>query len=127
MCQLAETLRYVHHYDLVHGDVKPENILFDDSRTVLCDFGLAQRAKSESNPLGGTPHYQAPEVKRGEKLRPAADVFALGIIWAELIRVSGDQADAEMVMMQRDCLATLAADRPTADDIVRHLALDSNS
>ena len=85
--QLAGTLDHLHRHrpPVVHGDVKPENlILADDGRLVLVDFGAAMRVGEEGERLG-TPGFSAPEVLAGEALTPAADVYSLSALVVYLL------------------------------------------
>jgi mitogen-activated protein kinase kinase kinase 17/18 len=80
-------LAYLHGRSVVHGDVKPRNVVIGaDGRAKLADFGCARRvaASSAARPIGGTPAFMAPEVARGEEQGPAADVWALGCTVVEM-------------------------------------------
>ncbi|CAL4954952.1 unnamed protein product [Urochloa decumbens] len=86
---VARGLAYLHGLSLVHGDVKPANVVLGaDGRAKLADFGCARPAtelgSASARPLGGTPAFMAPEVARGEEQGPAADVWALGCTVLEL-------------------------------------------
>jgi len=94
--QVAEALHYIHKQNVVHCDIKTENILIaeeegDGKRTKmvakLLDFGLARPlvAARVSTSLSGTPHYVAPERIRGEPASPASDVYGVGILLYELL------------------------------------------
>ena len=94
--QIAEALHYIHKQNVVHCDIKTENILiteeeYEGKRTrmvpKLLDFGLARSlvATRASTSLSGTPHYVAPERIRGEPASPASDVYGVGILLYELI------------------------------------------
>ncbi|MEM7141465.1 MAG: PASTA domain-containing protein [Actinomycetota bacterium] len=83
--EAARGLEYAHAEGLVHRDIKPANLLFGDAgRLRIADFGLA-RALAEAGwtePDGsmvGTARYAAPEQARGEKVGPAADIYALAL------------------------------------------------
>ncbi len=84
-------LEYAHDQGLVHRDIKPANLLFGDgARLRIADFGLA-RALAEAGwtepdgSLVGTVRYAAPELARGERVGPPADVYALALVINEAI------------------------------------------
>ena len=80
--QLAEALHYAHAQELVHGDVKPENILMGRGEEVLLsDFGVAVVASRslQRSDISGTVAYMAPEQLRGEPCF-ASDQYALGVV-----------------------------------------------
>ena len=92
--ECARALDYAHRRGLVHRDVKPANICFDEEgRTAVADFGLA-RALAEAawtEPEGvllGTARYAAPEAAQGKSVDGKADIYALG--WVLLEAVTGD-------------------------------------
>jgi len=92
---VAAGLGELHALDAVHRDLKPSNILFDaKGRSKVADFGLAQipggaSLRSQlSQPMShpGTPGYMSPEQEdSGKYLRPASDVYALGLILFEML------------------------------------------
>ena len=79
----AEALEYAHKNNVVHNDIKPENIFVTDASEVkIIDFGTAalkQQAKAEGE-IVGTPEYMAPSQLRGGLPDPTNDVYALGIV-----------------------------------------------
>jgi predicted Ser/Thr protein kinase len=94
--QVAEALHYIHRQNVVHCDIKTENILISEEEleakrtkmvAKLLDFGLARPlvATRASTSLSGTPHYVAPERIRGEPASPASDVYGVGILLYELL------------------------------------------
>ncbi len=99
--QMASGMAAAHSAGIVHGDLKPENVLVaDDGLVKILDFGLARRLRAKPTAVGdetaelglaelgnglfGTPRYLAPEQVRGEPASPASDLFSLGVIFFEL-------------------------------------------
>jgi serine/threonine protein kinase len=82
--QLLAALQAVHAAGVVHCDVKPANLLVDDGRLVLIDFGIAETSGNSAHParrkgyIIGSPMYMAPELVRGETPQPAADLWSFG-------------------------------------------------
>jgi transcriptional regulator with GAF, ATPase, and Fis domain/tetratricopeptide (TPR) repeat protein len=85
---LLEALDYLHSRGVVHGDLKPSNVLVDRSgRVRLTDFGLARLTAESETPPGlfmGSPGYAAPEVCRGLAPDRRSDLYSLGIMLYEL-------------------------------------------
>ncbi|MEZ4241072.1 MAG: serine/threonine-protein kinase [Myxococcota bacterium] len=83
---LGAGLAAVHAAGLVHGDVKPANVLLAPGGVCkLADFGLARPAGRDTGGPGGTPRYMAPEQWAGGAVDARADVFALGCLLYEAL------------------------------------------
>jgi tetratricopeptide (TPR) repeat protein len=85
--QLCAALAAAHRVGIVHGDVKPENLIVEPDRAVLSDFGVASpfEVRRGRRVVAGTPHYIAPEILRGEAGGPRADIYACGLVAYELL------------------------------------------
>lgn len=85
---LAQALSAVHRGDVVHADIKPDNVLLAGARAVLVDFGLARigdACEEEDGTAFGTPSYMSPEQALGNKrLSPESDVYSLGCVLYEM-------------------------------------------
>jgi serine/threonine protein kinase/WD40 repeat protein len=89
--QFLAGLEAIHASGLVHRDVKPENIMITRSgRVVLMDFGLAKPGSGDrAGTIAGTPAYMPPEQMRGDPPDARADIFAAGVVLAEMISAEG--------------------------------------
>jgi len=88
--QVGEALDYAHRRGLVHRDVKPSNILIDESgNSLLTDFGLARMVEATVNlttsgTMMGTPAYMSPEQGSGQKIDARSDIYSIGVVLYEM-------------------------------------------
>ncbi len=142
--EVCAGLAAIHAQGLVHGDLKPGNVMVTDDKAVILDFGFAQeRARLSARrpgapPDGGTPNYMSPERLRSGGASPEDDVYALGLtlweMWTCRVPEPGAKPRAKPMKPQimfdvpsglsidevkqiYRCLSEEAAMRPTA----RHL------
>ncbi len=109
IARVARGLAYIHSHGIIHRDVKPSNILLDESGTPrLADFGLARDKDAVTLTMTkeflGTPFYCPPEQVRGDRraVGPASDVFSLGVTLYEALtlQVPFDGLSAEAIFQK---------------------------
>jgi serine/threonine protein kinase/beta-lactam-binding protein with PASTA domain len=88
--QISDALQHAHENDIVHRDVKPQNILITrEGRAKLTDFGIAKEATTatltQTDTVVGSVHYISPEQAKGETAEPASDIYSLGIVMYEMV------------------------------------------
>jgi hypothetical protein len=118
---VADALDFAHSKGIVHRDVKPQNVLLDESgRVYLADFGIAKMLEAKdgltaTGMITGTPQYMAPEQAMGRGVGPTADVYALGIVAYEMfaghVPFSADTPLAVLMKHAQEPLPLPPADR----------------
>jgi serine/threonine protein kinase/ABC-type sugar transport system substrate-binding protein len=83
--QVGSGLDYAHQQGVIHRDIKPGNILFDDhNNAYLTDFGLAKAVEgaplTQSNAVVGTPQFMSPEQLRGDSADFRSDIYSFGVL-----------------------------------------------
>ena len=85
--QIAQALSVAHRHDIIHRDIKPQNIMVQpDGNIKVMDFGIARAKNShltQDNSVLGTAHYVSPEQTQGKELGPTTDIYSLGIVMYE--------------------------------------------
>jgi tetratricopeptide (TPR) repeat protein len=88
LIQTLQALAYLHRRDVLHRDMKPDNVLVVDGQVKVLDFGLAvaqAQTQDNSESTAGTLAYIAPEVLVGDAVTSAADLYAVGVMAYELL------------------------------------------
>jgi serine/threonine protein kinase len=113
---IARGLAAAHEIGIIHRDVKPSNVLLDDSgqRAWLTDFGLARAADdasvTRSGQLAGTPEFMSPEQIQGAPPDPRSDLFSLGcVLWTMAAGFPPFRADTPWTVLRR------IVDQPTPE------------
>ncbi len=128
--QVADALAYAHSHDIVHRDVKPDNILLDRSGHVLVtDFGIAKAAQAATaaqltteGMVIGTPQYMSPEQAAGDKVDGRSDIYSLGIVLYQMLSgvppFDGDSSASILAKQLTQDPPPLRRERPDVSDEV---------
>lgn len=105
--QVAQALSVAHASNIIHRDIKPQNIMIQpDGNIKVMDFGIARAGDaglSQTSTVLGTAHYVSPEQAQGKELTPASDIYSLGIVLYEAVtgRLPFDGTDAVSVAVKQ--------------------------
>ncbi|MDO4330013.1 MAG: Stk1 family PASTA domain-containing Ser/Thr kinase [Lachnospiraceae bacterium] len=86
--QMAQGMSAAHQQNIIHRDIKPQNIIISkDGKVKVADFGIARAATSNTQELKamGSVHYISPEQARGEMVDARSDIYSLGITMFEMV------------------------------------------
>ena len=105
--QVCKALTVAHNQDIIHRDIKPQNIMVQpDGNVKVMDFGIARAknsVKSQTSQVLGTAHYISPEQAQGKELTAASDIYSLGVVMYEAAtgKLPFDGPDAVSVAMKQ--------------------------
>ena len=105
--QICGALSVAHKHEIIHRDIKPQNIMvLPDGNIKVMDFGIARAKNShltQDNNVLGTAHYVSPEQTRGQELGPTSDIYSLGVVMYECAtgKVPFDGDDAISVALKQ--------------------------
>ena len=90
--ELADALYLVHSKGIIHGDIKPANIVFrSDDCPVLIDFGISKKIEisasqsRKAEKILASPGYASPEIMQGKKFNQKVDIYSLGVVLYEML------------------------------------------
>ena len=105
--QVCQALAVAHNLDIVHRDIKPQNIMVQpDGNVKVMDFGIARAKNSvmaKTSAVLGTAHYISPEQAQGKELTAASDMYSLGVVLYEAVtgKLPFDGPDAVSVALKQ--------------------------
>ena len=105
--QICQALAEAHRHDIIHRDIKPQNIMVQPNGNIkVMDFGIARAKNSHltaDNSVLGTAHYVSPEQTQGKELGATSDLYSLGVVMYEAAtgRVPFDGDDAISVALKQ--------------------------
>ena len=105
--QVCQALAVAHNLDIIHRDIKPQNIMVQpDGNVKVMDFGIVRAKNSvmaKTSAVLGTAHYISPEQAQGKELSPASDIYSLGVVLYEAVtgKLPFDGPDAVSVALKQ--------------------------
>lgn len=136
MKQVVSATAKAHSMGVIHRDLKPQNILVTDSGVVkIADFGIASIQSlsqvTQTDTIMGSLHYLAPEIARGEKATVQSDLYALGIVFYELLRgevpFNGESPVNIALKHMRDEIPSLRAFNPSIPQSVENIVIKATA
>lgn len=136
MKQVVSATALAHSMGIVHRDLKPQNILVTDSGIVkIADFGIASIQSlsqvTQTDAIMGSLHYLAPEIARGEKATPQSDIYALGVVFYELLRgdvpFNGESPVNIALKHMRDEIPSVRAYNPAIPQSVENIIIKATA
>lgn len=136
MKQVVLATALAHSMGIVHRDLKPQNILVTDSGIVkIADFGIASIQSlsqvTQTDTIMGSLHYLAPEIARGEKATPQSDIYALGVVFYELLRgdvpFNGESPVNIALKHMRDEIPSVRAYNPAIPQSVENIIIKATA
>lgn len=136
MKQVVSATALAHSMGIVHRDLKPQNILVTDSGIVkIADFGIASIQSlsqvTQTDTIMGSLHYLAPEIAKGEKATPQSDIYALGVVFYELLRgdvpFNGESPVNIALKHMRDEIPSVRAYNPAIPQSVENIIIKATA
>src|SRR5690554_6077138 len=136
MKQVVAGLAVAHKHNIVHRDIKPQNILMkDDGTAKIADFGIARSQGAtqltQIDSVMGSVHYMAPETARGENASNQSDIYSIGIVFYELL--VGDvpfhaEASVQVALMHmKDAIPSVREFNPTIPQSVENIIIKATA
>ncbi|HEW9039792.1 TPA: Stk1 family PASTA domain-containing Ser/Thr kinase [Streptococcus pneumoniae] len=136
MGQILLAMRLVHTRGIVHRDLKPQNILLTpDGTAKVTDFGItvafAETSLTQTNSMLGSVHYLSPEQARGSKATVQSDIYAMGIIFYEMltghIPYDGDSAVTIALQHFQKPLPSVIAENPSVPQALENVIIKATA
>lgn len=136
MGQILLAMRLAHTRGIVHRDLKPQNILLTpDGTAKVTDFGIAvafaETSLTQTNSMLGSVHYLSPEQARGSKATVQSDIYAMGIIFYEMltghIPYDGDSAVTIALQHFQKPLPSVIAENPSVPQALENVVIKATA
>lgn len=136
MGQILLAMRLAHTRGIVHRDLKPQNILLTpDGTAKVTDFGIAvafaETSLTQTNSMLGSVHYLSPEQARGSKATVQSDIYAMGIIFYEMltghIPYDGDSAVTIALQHFQKPLPSVIAENPSVPQALENVIIKATA